>query len=109
MSYRLCRGKAPSDCIFANPITKRPYTDIKHAFDTACRNAGITGLWWHDLRPTFGTRLGEAGHGISTIMDLMGTKTQRPVWAMFARLIRRSERPLRQRLFGVDTKWTHGT
>ncbi len=68
----LCRGKAPSDCIFANPITRRPYTDIKHAFDTACRNAGITGLWWHDLRATFGTRLGEAGHGISTIMDLMG-------------------------------------
>ena len=68
----LCRGKAPGDCISANPITKRPYTDIKHAFDTACRSAGITGLWWHDLRATFGTRLGEAGHGISTIMDLMG-------------------------------------
>ena len=29
-------------------------------------------LWWHDLRATFGTRLGEAGHGLATIMDLMG-------------------------------------
>ncbi|MFN2493069.1 MAG: tyrosine-type recombinase/integrase [Pyrinomonadaceae bacterium] len=97
----LCRGKAPSDCLFANPITRRPYTDINHAFNTACRNAGITGLWWHDLRATFGTRLGEAGHGISTIMDLMGHRVRRPVCVMFVLLIRRSER-LRLHLFG----WT---
>jgi len=67
-----CRGKGMSDYVFPNPQTGEPYTDIKHSFDTACTNAGIEGLWWHDLRATFGTRLGAAGHGMSTIMALMG-------------------------------------
>lgn len=67
-----CRGKGTNDFVFPNPKTGEPYTDIKHSFDTACTNAGIEGLWWHDLRATFGTRLGAAGVGMRTIMDLMG-------------------------------------
>ncbi len=69
---RVCRGKGMSDYVFPNPKTGKPYTDIKHSFATACFDAGIEGLWWHDLRATFGTRLGADGHGISTIMALMG-------------------------------------
>lgn len=69
-----CRGKGTNDYMFPNPLTGKPYTDIKHSFDTACANAGIEGLWWHDLRATFGTRLGAAGTGLRTIMDLMGHK-----------------------------------
>ncbi|MET0623345.1 MAG: tyrosine-type recombinase/integrase [Pyrinomonadaceae bacterium] len=42
------------------------------AFGTACRLAGITGLRWHDLRHTFGTRMAEAGCSEATIADLMG-------------------------------------
>ncbi len=34
--------------------------------------AGIEGLVWHDLRATFGTRLGEAGFDAFTIAALMG-------------------------------------
>jgi integrase len=70
--WEACRGKGISDWVFPNPLTGLPYTDIKHAFDTACTNAGIEGFWWHDLRATFGTRLGAAGVGMRTIMDLMG-------------------------------------
>jgi integrase len=69
---KACRGKANTEYVFANPLTGQPYTDVKHAFATACKNAGIVGLWWHDLRATFGTRLEAEGHGISTIMSLMG-------------------------------------
>jgi integrase len=36
--------------------------------------AGIEGLWWHDLRATFGTRLALAGYEALTIMTLMGHK-----------------------------------
>ncbi len=49
-----------------------PYTDVKKAFATACRLAGIDNLHWHDLRHTFGTRLAEAGFSEATIADLMG-------------------------------------
>ena len=44
-----CRGRGMNDYIFPNPQTGKPYTDIKHSFDTACTNAGIEGLWW--IRP----------------------------------------------------------
>ncbi len=70
--WRACRGKAMNEVVFANPLTGKPFNDIKHSFTTACQNAGIVGLWWHDLRATFGTRLGAAGVGMRTIMDLMG-------------------------------------
>jgi integrase len=70
--WKACRGRGMNDYVFPNPQTGKPYTDIKHSFDTACANAGIEGLWWHDLRATFATRLGADGHDIRTIMDLMG-------------------------------------
>lgn len=67
-----CRDKAPNDYVFTNPKTGLPYTDLKKAFNTACRLAGISNLHWHDLRHTFGTRLGEAGYNAYEIMELMG-------------------------------------
>ncbi len=36
-------------------------TDIKHSFVSACVDAKVEGLVWHDLRATYGTRSGEAG------------------------------------------------
>src|SRR5260221_10200983 len=57
----LCRGKQPDDYVWINPATGGPYTDIKHSFPGACSDAKIEGLVWHDLRATYGTRLGEAG------------------------------------------------
>jgi integrase len=58
--------------VFFNPDTVKPYKDIKKAFSTACKLAGIQNLHWHDLRHTFGTRLAEAGCSEATIADLMG-------------------------------------
>jgi integrase len=58
--------------VFINPGSGKPYTELKKAFGTACRLAGIVGLHWHDLRHTFGTRLAESGCSEATIAGMMG-------------------------------------
>ena len=68
----LCRGKGPDDYVWVNPTTGGPYTDIKRSFTGACEDAKIQGLVWHDLRATYGTRLGEAGFNAYDIAKLMG-------------------------------------
>ena len=72
MLLELCRGKQPDDYVWLNSATGGPYTDIKHSFPSACADAGIEGLVWHDLRATYGTRLGEAGFNAYDIAKLMG-------------------------------------
>jgi integrase len=52
----------------------QPYGDIKTGWWTALKKAGIEGLRFHDLRHTFGTRLGMSGVDIATIQELMGHK-----------------------------------
>lgn len=68
----LCRGKKADDFVFRNPQTGERVKEIKTAFRSACRDAGIVGLQWKHLRATFGTRLGEAGYNAFEIADLMG-------------------------------------
>ena len=46
--------------------------DVKRAFRAACHDAGITDFRFHDLRHTFATRLGDAGHSSRTIAALLG-------------------------------------
>ena len=53
----LCKGKRPDDYVWLFPKTGKPFDDIKKAFISACQDAGIEGLVWHDLRATHGTRL----------------------------------------------------
>ncbi len=69
---RLARHKRFGDYVFVSPKTGTRFKDIKHSFQKACELAGIEGLVWHDLRATFGTRLGEAGFDAFTIAQLMG-------------------------------------
>jgi integrase len=61
--------------LFTNPLTEARYTTIKTAWNTACRKAGITGLRFHDLRHTFGTRAADAGVPLNAICDVMGHKS----------------------------------
>ena len=49
----------------------RPIRSIQHAFQTACRKAGITGLQFRDLRRTFSTRLHEKGLDLLIIQRLL--------------------------------------
>ena len=69
---RYTKAKRPDDYVWLNPKTGKPFDDIKKAFLSACEDAGIEGLVWHDLRATYGTRLGEAGFNAYDIAKLMG-------------------------------------
>lgn len=69
---RLCRMKKADEFVFVNPKTKKPYTDIKRAFATACTKSEVRDLEWHDLRATFCTRLALAGYDAFTIKAIMG-------------------------------------
>ena len=55
----------------------RPIRDVKTAFDTACRRAGITNLRLHDLRHTASTNLRRAGVDATTAMKIVGHKSER--------------------------------
>lgn len=43
----------PGTSVFPNPVTEKPWQDIRKAFHRARDGAGITGLWFHDLRRSF--------------------------------------------------------
>jgi integrase len=84
----LCKKKSGDDYVFASPKADGHLTEVKKGFKTALGIAGIEGLRWHDLRETFGTRLGEAGYDAFTIAQLMGHSDIR----MTARYVRGTER-----------------
>jgi integrase len=51
------------------------YTEIKRSFASACREAGITDLRFHDLRHTCATRLIAAGLDIAEVGRILGHTT----------------------------------
>lgn len=67
-----CKNESKSEYVFSE--NGKPYGDIKTGWWTALKKAGIEGLRFHDLRHTFGSRLGMAGVDLRTIQLLMGHK-----------------------------------
>lgn len=53
----------------------RPYTTLKKSFATACKNAKLKNVRWHDLRRTCGTWLLQSGVDIYTVKQWLGHKT----------------------------------
>ena len=64
-----------SELVFASPRTGRLLNGIRKAFVRACKQAGIVGLRFHDLRHTFASRLIEKGVDIVTVKELLGHST----------------------------------
>ena len=64
-------GRAPATVERELALLSRIFTRAR-PFASACREAGIRDLRWHDLRHTLGTRLAEAGHSEATLAELMG-------------------------------------
>lgn len=60
--------KNESGYVFENKTTGKPYTDVKKAFPTALKDAGITNFRFYDLRHTFGT------YALLNSMDLRATQ-----------------------------------
>ena len=53
----------------------RPYASFRTAFQTACRNAKLTGVTPHVLRHTFASRLVMRGADLRTVQELGGWKS----------------------------------
>jgi len=66
--------------VFENSNTGGHITDIKHGFKSACREAVIHDLTFHDRRHTSGTRLADAGVDIVKIDKLMGHQWIPTTW-----------------------------
>ncbi len=66
------REGSSSEYVFCDKFTGKLFRAIKNAFKTACRRAGIKGLWFHDLRHTFATRRLAGGVALVTVKELLG-------------------------------------
>jgi integrase len=69
---RLCDKADVSGYLFVNPRTGAPIRAVKTAWRNALRDAGISGLRFHDLRHTFGTRAVDGGAPVSAVKEVMG-------------------------------------
>jgi integrase len=58
--------------VFRNPKTGGKLIDVKKAFNSAVREAGISDFKFHDLRHTAGTRLADAGADAFVIAEVLG-------------------------------------
>lgn len=60
------------DYVFANPITKTRYADLKRSFVSLCEKANVENFRFHDLRHTSATRMVGAGVPITMVKDILG-------------------------------------
>jgi integrase len=74
-------------------------TSISHAFERACRKAGVKDATFHDLRHTLVTNARRAGIDYFRIMAITGHKTM----AVFKRYHTVDEADLRQAIRQMDT------
>ena len=63
--------------VFWNSKSGKPVQDVKKSFKSACEDAGIENLRFHDLRHTFATRLVESSVDIVTVAELLGHSSLR--------------------------------
>ena len=61
--------------VFPSPVTGKRLIDIKRAWGTLCRRAGIVDFHFHDLRHDFASRLVMNGTDLQTVRDLLGHRT----------------------------------
>jgi integrase len=78
----------------------KPIERFDRAFKTACRNAGVEGLWIHDIRATFATRKISEGFDRDWVKMITGHRTDN----VFRRYNRPSLESLR-RVVQLDENW----
>jgi len=61
-----------SEYIFANPYTKKPFTNVDKAFRKLKERAGIEKFCFHDLRHTAATRMTEKGSNLFDVKEILG-------------------------------------
>ena len=65
-----------SGYVFVNPKNGTRWKDIRKMFARACAEAGLTGLWFHDLRRSFVTNARKSGVSESVVMRMSGHKSR---------------------------------
>ena len=90
---RLC-----SAYVFLNPQTQEPWVDVRKQFAKACKAAGLTGVWFHDLRRGFVTNARRYGVPESVVMRMSGHKTR----AVFERYNVVAEEDLREAVRRIE-------
>jgi integrase len=66
------RRQVPDDTAWLFPANGGHRRDVKDAWASLCRAAGIAGARVHDLRHTYASVLASAGHGLKIIGELLG-------------------------------------
>ena len=74
LTLTLENGKEVSKSEYVFSENGNPYGDVKTGWWSALKKGKMEGFRFHDLRHTFGSRLGMAGVDIRTIQELMGHK-----------------------------------
>jgi integrase len=78
--------------------------DVKKGFAAALADAGIADFHFHDLRHTFATRVGDAGHNSRTIARLLGHAST----AMTDRYTHATDSALRSAVECAGESWAQG-
>jgi len=69
---RLCEDETTGEYIFTSDKTGSRFIDTKKAFTSACREAKIVNLTFHDLRHTWSSRAAEMGVSEHVRRDILG-------------------------------------
>lgn len=73
---RLCAEATDGGYVFESIRTGRKITDVKRGFTSACLEAGVENLTFHDLRHSWSTRAAEMGVPEHVRRDIMGHSSQ---------------------------------
>lgn len=83
MCYRLqcelfdLKKQSQYEYVFANPETKKPFNNIRKAFLSAVKKAGLRGMTFHSLRHCFGSRMIAANVNGQVLQQLLGHSSYR--------------------------------
>lgn len=64
--------------VFTNPVTNKPFTNIRWQWDKFRDMVGLRGDWnfrWHDLRHDFASQLAKKGVALQVVKEVMRHKT----------------------------------
>ena len=97
------RSRSSESHVFLNKGGK-PYRDVRSAFTSALKKAGITDFTFHDLRHTFASHLVMTGVDLVTVKELLGHKTIQ----MTMRYSHLSAKHKRQAVNILERRLSHG-
>ena len=69
--FRKLYAEKTSKYVFVNPLTNRPYVNIRNNYTKVLKQAGIKDFTFHSLRHTACTRMLEQGVPVDVVKEIM--------------------------------------